>query len=129
MLRSILLLTDCPSKMVSLIPEVHLFVCLDDRVSPGAILHSLDIARAQDWQQETVLICDEKWRSFVNVDQPVIFIDRQSFFQASGPSATSLNVEKLDSDYLLFLYKTRKERFTRLQLELNYQSILFLQSM
>ncbi len=69
--------------MHALVPEVHLFICLDPRVSPGALLHSLDIARAQDWKQETVLICDESWRAYVNLDQPVLFIDRKKVFEGS----------------------------------------------
>ncbi len=66
--------------MVSLVPEVHLFICLDPRISPGPILHCLDMARAQDWQQETILVCDESWKSFVNIDQPVLFIDKKKVF-------------------------------------------------
>lgn len=70
--------------MFTLVPEVHLFICLDPRVSPGPVLHCLDVARAQDWQQETVLICDESWRPFVNIDQPVLFIDRQKILSHSS---------------------------------------------
>ena len=70
--------------MFSLVPEVHLFVCLDPRVAPGPILHCLDIARAQDWQQETILVCDESWRPFVNIDQPVLFINKQKVFGQQG---------------------------------------------
>ncbi len=77
--------------MMSLVPEVHLFICLDPRISPGPILHLLDVARAQDWQQETVLICDESWKPFVNIDQPVLFIDRDRVFgQDSQGAANSL---------------------------------------
>jgi hypothetical protein len=63
--------------MFSLVPDVHLFVCLDPRVAPGPVLHGLDLARTLHWKSETVLLCDESWRSYVNVDQPVLFIDRK----------------------------------------------------
>ncbi len=82
--------------MFSLIPEVHLFVCLDSRISPGAILHCLDLARAQDWQQETVLICDESWRSFVNIDQPVLYVDKDKLFGHSAKSPDAAEVDYLD---------------------------------
>ena len=65
---------------MSLVPDVHLIICLDSRIAPGPVLHALDMARAQEWQQETVLVCDETWKKFVNIDQPVVYVDREKIF-------------------------------------------------
>ncbi len=83
--------------MISLVPEVHLFICLDSRLSPGAILHCLDMARAQDWQQETVLVCDESWKPFVNIDQPVLFIDKNRVFGQEEISGVAESLPYLES--------------------------------
>ena len=83
--------------MMPLVPQVHLFICLDTRISPGVILHALDLARAQDWKQETVLICDESWSHLVNIDQPVLFIDRERLFSKNDQASEHYNVEILDS--------------------------------
>lgn len=83
--------------MLPLVPQVHLFVCLDSRIAPGVVLHALDLARAQDWQQETVLICDESWSHRVNIDQPVMFIDKGRLFNQGRSKTHSYNVEVLEA--------------------------------
>ncbi len=82
--------------MKSVIPQVHLFLCLDPRVSPGVILHLLDLARAQDWREETILICDEIWKPLVNVDQPVLFLNREKFFEKKQGQTEPFNLEYLE---------------------------------
>lgn len=55
-------------------------------------MHGLDLSRAQEWKQETVLVCDESWKKYVSVDQPVLFIDRNRLFQKQS----SQGVDYLD---------------------------------
>lgn len=82
--------------MKALIPQVHLFLCLDDRVTPGVILQLLDMARVQEWQEELILICDESWKPFVNVDQPVMFLDKNKFFAKKENLEGSYNLDYLE---------------------------------
>ncbi len=82
--------------MNNIIPRVHLFVCLDERVSPGVVLQLLDLSRVQDWQEELILICDKSWKPFVNVDQPVIFLDKEKFFSGNNNDAISTNTTYMD---------------------------------
>jgi hypothetical protein len=87
--------------MFALVPEVHLFICLDAKVAPGPVLQCLDLARAQDWQQETVLLCDQSWKPYVNIDQPVIYVDKEKIFSSAniGNSLDPLEelLQQLDS--------------------------------
>lgn len=80
--------------MSRLVSEVHLFIAIDPQISPGPILQSLDYFRVKEWQQETVLICDVSWRPYVNIDQPVIFLDKGEFY--SGSTKEVVNTDILD---------------------------------
>mgnify|MGYP003683650237 CR=1 FL=1 len=84
--------------MASLIPEVHLIICMDTRVPIGATLHALDILRAQDWQKEIVLLCDKSWQDYITVEQPAIFLDRKQFFHETSMSKDSIvNTQALEN--------------------------------
>lgn len=82
--------------MKNLINEVHLFVALDPQLSPGPVLQALDYFRVKEWQQETVLICDARWKQFVNIDQPAIFLNKSDFYQKQSFQAGLVNTETLD---------------------------------
>jgi len=71
-----------------MIPDVHLFLCTDKEISPGVILQCLDLMRAKHWQEEMILVCDESWRKFINVEQPVFFIDRDKFLKTGEDKIT-----------------------------------------
>ena len=81
--------------MKDLIPEVHLFIALDPKVSPGPILQALDFFRVKEWQQETVLVCDSSWKKYVNVDQAVIFMDKEQFYSGTSSQGT-VNTDVLE---------------------------------
>ena len=89
------------SKMSPAVPQVHLLICFDERVLPGVVLQSLDILRTKQWQHETVLICDESWKPYVNIDQAVIFVDKKVFegVKAGQPATHSLELvlDQLDN--------------------------------
>lgn len=87
--------------MLPAVSDVHLFICLDMKVSPGAVLQCLDLVRAKNWQQECVLLCDEKWKDYVSTDQPVLFIGKKDFYKVEKENVVNLDelnqfLEQLD---------------------------------
>lgn len=58
------------------IQQVHLFLCLDPRISPGPVLQCLDLLRAKNWQKEIVLLCGSHWKNFVTEGQSILFFDK-----------------------------------------------------
>ena len=82
--------------MFALVPDVHLFICFDKRVSPGSLLYCMDLIRAHDWQEETILICDEAWKEYVHIDQPVLFVNREKIFSSLSENSNKEGDEYLD---------------------------------
>ena len=79
-----------------MVPNVHLFLCIDKKISPGVVLHCMDLVRAKDWAQDTILVCDESWREFINHEQSVLFLDQSRFFKPSvGEIGRQVNEEEL----------------------------------
>ena len=71
-----------------MIPDVHLFLCIDRGISPGVVLHCLDLMRVKNWKGEIVLICDESWRKFINVEQQVFFVNKDKFLKIGEDKIT-----------------------------------------
>lgn len=80
--------------MFEVVPEVHLFVCLDPALSPGPVLQALDYTRAKCWQSEAIIVCDTSWKPFVNIDQSVLYVSKDDFFNKENQT---LNAEVLEN--------------------------------
>ncbi len=82
--------------MISLVPEVHLFICLDQRLSPGPILQALDIIRCKNWQSELILLCDSSWKSVLGPEQSVIYLNREEIYHSPNNQPQQINNKALD---------------------------------
>lgn len=78
------------------IPQVHLFVCLDPRLSPGPVLQCLDYLRAKNWQKEIVLLCGQHWKNFINAEQGVIYFDKSDLFLEGHSSMSTVTQTGVD---------------------------------
>jgi hypothetical protein len=82
--------------MNNLISQVHLFVALDVSLSPGPILQTLDYFRAKEWQTETVLLCDISWKPYIDIDHPIIFLNKEDFYIKGVDSSEIVNMDVLN---------------------------------
>ena len=79
--------------MNPLIPQVYLFVCLDENILPGALLQTIDLFKSEHWAKETVLVCNKSWKNYIPDCLPTIFIDKKDFFYSSKRIQDSKMIE------------------------------------
>ena len=82
--------------MFDALKNVHLFICLDERVSPGPVLQCLDFFRVENWQDEYIVVCDKSWSHIVSDEHAAIFVDREDYYTKTDSDSRMVNVDNLN---------------------------------
>lgn len=79
--------------MLSIVPQVHLVLCMDPKTPVGPLLQALDLLRARDWQKEIILVCDAAWSKNIDPNDSVWFMERNKLL---NQDLSSRNNQALD---------------------------------